>query len=99
MHILRELDHGEEYSRIAELLERVPPERTCAVLYRTGYTGIGLGWTLRRRGIPFFSRETRLGYSGDTITRDVEADALAVARSRQSELPGWAARHRKKKER
>lgn len=37
--------------------------------------------------------------AGSTITRDVEADALAVARSRQSELPGWAARHRKKKER
>lgn len=71
VHILRELDHGEEYSRIAELLERVPPERTCAVLYRTGYTGIGLGWTLRRRGIPFFSRESRLGYRSDTITREV----------------------------
>ena len=37
--------------------------------------------------------------AGSTITRDVEADALAVARIRQSELPGWAARHRKKKER
>ncbi len=69
--ILRELDHGEEYGRIADLLEQMPPERTCAVLYRTGYTGIGLGWTLRRRGIPFFSRESRLGYRSDTITREV----------------------------
>ena len=37
--------------------------------------------------------------AGSTITKDVAPDALAVARSRQSELAGWAQRHRKKKER
>lgn len=71
VEILRELDHGEEYESIAGMLERLPAGRTCAVLYRTGYTGIGLGHTLRRRGIPFFSRESRLGYQADSITREV----------------------------
>jgi len=32
--------------------------------------------------------------SGSVITRDVEADALAVARGRQAEVKGWAARFR-----
>lgn len=72
IRILRGMDQEEEYDAIADLLEKVPPDKTCAVLYRTSFTGIGLGWTLRRRGIPFFSRETRLGYSGDTTTRDME---------------------------
>jgi len=34
--------------------------------------------------------------AGSTITRDVAADALAVARGRQEERPGWAARFRDK---
>jgi len=33
--------------------------------------------------------------SGSVITRDVEADSLAVARGRQAEVKGWAARFRK----
>ena len=32
--------------------------------------------------------------AGSTITKDVHADALAVARARQTELPDWAARRR-----
>lgn len=32
--------------------------------------------------------------SGSVITKDVEADALAVARGRQAELKGWAAKFR-----
>ena len=36
--------------------------------------------------------------AGSTITKDVSPDALAVARARQTELPGWAAAHRAKKE-
>ncbi|MEK7264923.1 MAG: bifunctional UDP-N-acetylglucosamine diphosphorylase/glucosamine-1-phosphate N-acetyltransferase GlmU, partial [Pseudomonadota bacterium] len=32
--------------------------------------------------------------SGSVITKDVEADALAVARGRQSEIKGWAAKFR-----
>ena len=40
--------------------------------------------------------------SGSVITKDVEADALAVARGRQTEIKGWALRFRasrqKKKE-
>lgn len=36
--------------------------------------------------------------AGSTITDDVSPDALALARSRQLELPGWAAAHRAKKE-
>jgi len=35
--------------------------------------------------------------AGSTVTRDVEADALVIARSRQEVKPGWAAEHRKKK--
>lgn len=35
--------------------------------------------------------------AGSTITRDVSPDALAVARSLQKELPGWADKHRKKR--
>ncbi|MFW2830528.1 bifunctional UDP-N-acetylglucosamine diphosphorylase/glucosamine-1-phosphate N-acetyltransferase GlmU [Sphingomonas sp. ID0503] len=34
--------------------------------------------------------------AGSVITRDVPADALAVARGRQEERPGWAARFREK---
>ena len=35
--------------------------------------------------------------AGSTITEDVPADALAIARARQVEKPGWAAAHRAKK--
>lgn len=35
--------------------------------------------------------------AGSTITQDVEADALVIARARQTVKPGWAAEHRKKK--
>ena len=35
--------------------------------------------------------------SGSVITKDVPADALAVARGRQSDSPGWAARLRARK--
>ena len=71
IRICREPAQEEEYEAIAGLLEQLPPGESCAVLYRTSFTGIGLGWTLRRRGIPFFSRETGLGYGGDAITRQV----------------------------
>ena len=37
--------------------------------------------------------------AGSTITQDVEPDALAIARARQVEKPGWAAAHREKKNR
>lgn len=77
--ILWELDYSEEYGAIADLLEKLPEGKTCAVLYRTGYTGIGLGYALRRRGIPFFSKETRLGYQADLITREV-GDLFRLAR-------------------
>ena len=33
--------------------------------------------------------------AGSTITEEVPPDALAVARSRQKNLEGWAARRRK----
>jgi DNA helicase-2/ATP-dependent DNA helicase PcrA len=69
--ILRDLDHSEQYEAIADLVERLPQGETCAVLYRTGFSGIGLGRVFRRRGIPFFSRESRLGYASDAITREV----------------------------
>lgn len=36
--------------------------------------------------------------AGSTITKDVEEDALAVARTKQSQLSGWAKTHRGKKE-
>ena len=36
--------------------------------------------------------------AGSTITQDVSPDALAIARARQVEKPGWAAAHRSKKE-
>ena len=71
IRVERKLDHEDQYETIAELLEVVPEEETCAVLYRTSFSGIGLGWVLRRRGIPFFSRESRLGYAADPITREV----------------------------
>jgi bifunctional UDP-N-acetylglucosamine pyrophosphorylase/glucosamine-1-phosphate N-acetyltransferase len=32
--------------------------------------------------------------AGSTITGDVEADALAIARAKQTNKPGWAARFR-----
>ena len=35
--------------------------------------------------------------AGSTVTHDVEADALVIARARQQVKPGWAAEHRKKK--
>ena len=35
--------------------------------------------------------------AGSTVTRDVEADALVIARARQEVKPGWAAQHRQKK--
>ena len=37
--------------------------------------------------------------AGSTITKDVSADALAVARAKQSEIAGWAARRREEQER
>jgi len=36
--------------------------------------------------------------SGSVITKDVSTDALAVARGRQIEKPGWAAAFRAKNE-
>jgi bifunctional UDP-N-acetylglucosamine pyrophosphorylase/glucosamine-1-phosphate N-acetyltransferase len=35
--------------------------------------------------------------AGSTITRQVPANALAVARARQEHREGWAERHRQKK--
>jgi len=35
--------------------------------------------------------------AGSTITRDVPADALSLARSEQKIIEGWAARKRMKK--
>lgn len=35
--------------------------------------------------------------AGSTVTHDVEADALVIARARQQVKSGWAAEHRKKK--
>ena len=37
--------------------------------------------------------------AGSVVTRDVPADALAVARGRQEERPGWAARFREQRKR
>ena len=37
--------------------------------------------------------------AGSVITRDVPADALAVARGQQTEKPGWAKAFREKKQR
>ncbi|HHW98517.1 MAG TPA: glucosamine-1-phosphate N-acetyltransferase, partial [Firmicutes bacterium] len=34
--------------------------------------------------------------AGSTVTKDVPADALAVARSRQENKEGWVARRRQK---
>ncbi|MCK4496034.1 MAG: UDP-N-acetylglucosamine diphosphorylase/glucosamine-1-phosphate N-acetyltransferase, partial [Candidatus Aminicenantes bacterium] len=34
--------------------------------------------------------------AGSTITKDVSREALAIARSKQVERPGWARRKRKK---
>ena len=42
------------------------------MLFRAGFSGIGLGWVLRRRGIPFSCRGTGLSYSADPVTREVE---------------------------
>ncbi len=71
IRIVRRLDHDAQYGAIADLLETLGPGETCAVLYRASFTGIGLGRELRRRGIPFFSRESRLGYAADAVTREV----------------------------
>ncbi|MEA5010452.1 MAG: ATP-dependent helicase [Angelakisella sp.] len=65
------LDIEEEYEKIADSLENLPQGTTCAVLYRTTFSGILLAAILRRRGIPFFSREARLGYAADVVTRDI----------------------------
>ena len=82
IRVVRRLDHDSQYGAIADLIETLEPGESCAVLYRTSFTGIGLGRELRRRGIPFFSRESRLGYAADTITREV------CGLIRLSEAPG-----------
>ncbi len=35
--------------------------------------------------------------AGSGITKDVAADALAIARGRQTEIPGWSAKFRASK--
>ena len=72
IRVIRDLDLEEEYQAAARLLERLPAGESCAVLYRAGFSGIGLGWVLRRRGIPFSCRGTGLSYSADPVTREVE---------------------------
>jgi bifunctional UDP-N-acetylglucosamine pyrophosphorylase/glucosamine-1-phosphate N-acetyltransferase len=37
--------------------------------------------------------------AGSTITKDVPADALAIARTEQKNIPGWAEKNRRKKKR
>ena len=66
-----DLDIEEEYTRVADTLSALKPGESCAVLYRTTHSGLLLGEILRERGIPFFSRESRLGWSGDAIVRDI----------------------------
>ncbi len=61
----------EEYGWIADRLAALPAGESCAVLYRAGYSGIGLAHLLRQRGIPFTSRGSSLGYAGDFINRDI----------------------------
>lgn len=36
--------------------------------------------------------------AGSTITKNVSEDALAIARTKQKEIPNWAIKHRKKKQ-
>ena len=73
VRVLRPRDPEEEYAAVVRLLEKLPPGESCGVLYRTAYSGIALGWELRRRGIPFSARGTGLDLSRDAMSRDVAA--------------------------
>ena len=65
------LDMEKEYEQVVRSLERLKPGESCAVLYRTTHSGLLLSALLRKKGIPFFSREARLGWAGDMTVRDV----------------------------
>lgn len=65
------LDMEEEYEAIVNSLEKLESGESCAVLYRTTHSGLLLAALLRQRGIPFFCRQSRLGWEGDMIVRDI----------------------------
>ena len=58
----------------------------------TGYYGAFIGSDTMMVA-PVSIGERAVVAAGSCITRDVSPDALGVARSRQTEVEGWAAKH------
>ena len=73
VQICRDCSMEEEYDAIASLAEELSQQGSCAILYRSTYTGLGVARELKKRGVCYSASCSRLGYTGDFITRDVAA--------------------------
>lgn len=71
VQVLRDLTFEEEGGWILRLLGELPPDKTCAVLYRTGVSGIGISHLLRKEGVLYTAHPSGLGYAGDHINREI----------------------------
>ncbi|MEG1686253.1 MAG: ATP-dependent helicase [Angelakisella sp.] len=60
-----------QYGDIARCAMEASATGSCAVLYRTSYSGIAVAAQLLDRGVAFSASDSRLGYATDFVTRDV----------------------------
>lgn len=61
----------DEYDYILEKAAATPPGKTCAVLYRSGFSAVGLAAAFRAAGAEFFCRGGGVGYRSDAVTREI----------------------------
>lgn len=73
VRLYRDCTLEQEYEAIAQLAIGLSRQGSCAVLYRSSYTGMGVARILRKKGIPYSASESKLGYGADFITRDISA--------------------------
>lgn len=69
--VITRLPMEQQYRAIAEEAAAAIGQGSCAVLYRTSFSGIGVAIELAQLGVPYSASQSQLGYSSDFITRDV----------------------------
>lgn len=71
LKLVTDISVERQYDAIAKEAVEMSAKGSVAVLYRASYSGIGVAARLAALGAEYSAAESRLGYTGDFITRDI----------------------------
>jgi len=76
VEIIKLTDYSKQYEKTVELIERLPKEKTIAIIYRNNESAIPIIDLFYKKNLSFYIKEHKLTYFSSFVVRDIVAFLL-----------------------